>query len=120
MVDRSNQEAVARLGPGAIICQECPAEAARVFLDEQGHQAHRHREHGHRAAARDFVIDNTCPACGKAFRSRPAAIEHLNRRAVRCRRRLDAGELQKRAPEAIAAADAADRAAELRRRVRVA
>ena len=56
--------------------------------------------------ARDFVIDERCPACGKIFGSRPMAIEHLQCCAQRCRRMMIEGLLPR--PSAAAIADADD------------
>ena len=95
---------------GLLACLECPVDATRIFPDNKSLQTHRARTHGHRSAARAYVLDNHCPACRKCFRSRPAAIDHLNHRAVRCRRILEAGGLQALPPDLLAAAEAADRA----------
>ena len=59
--------------------------------------------------ARDFVIDERCPACGKIFGSRPMAIEHLQCRAQRCRRMMIEGLLPRPSAAAIADADDLDR-----------
>ena len=100
-------------GPGEFICTECPEEAARVFPSRKALMSHRARAHGHRTAARAFVIDNQCPCCGKHFRNRPAAIDHLAHRAARCRRLIESGAVAPCDAAAVAAADQADRDAGL-------
>ena len=59
--------------------------------------------------ARDFVIDERCPTCGKIFGLRPMAIEHLQCRAQRCRRMMIEGLLPRPSAAAIADADDLDR-----------
>ena len=102
---------VADLPVGVLLCPECPHECLRVFTSEKARQAHRSRAHGHRAMARDFVSDEQCPACGKVFASRLMAIEHLQCRAQRCRRRMLDGLLPRPSAAVIAAADEHDRTA---------
>ena len=79
---------------------KCPHESVRVFTSEKTRQAHRARAHGHRAMARDFVSDERCPASSKVFGSRPMAVEHLQCRAQRCRRKMLDG-LLPRLPAAV-------------------
>ena len=100
---------VSELPENALLCPECPNESVRVFLSEGARQAHRARAHGHRATARDFVVDERCPACNKTFGSRPMAIEHLQCRAQRCRRMMLDGMLPRPSAAAIADADNLDR-----------
>ena len=89
-VDMSNT-CVTELPENALLCPECPNVCVRVFKSERARQAHRARAHGHRTMARDFVIDERCPACGKIFGSRPMAHEHLQCHAQRCRRMMIEG-----------------------------
>ena len=76
--------------------------SVRVFASEKARQ-------GHRTMARDFVIDEQCPACGKTFGSRPMAIGHLQGRRPRCRRMTMEGLLPRPSADAIADADDHDR-----------
>ena len=103
---------VADLPAGVLLCPECPHQCVLVFTSETARQAHRARAHGHRAMARDFVSDEQCPACGKVFGSRPMAIEHLQCRAQRCRRKMLDGLLSRPSAAVIAAADEHDRVSE--------
>ena len=100
---------VSELPENALLCPECPNESVRVFLSEGARQAHRARAHGHRSTARDFVVDERCPACNKTFGSRPMAIEHLQCRAQRCRRMMLDGMLPRPSAAAIVDADNLDR-----------
>ena len=104
---------VADLPESVLLCPECPHECVRVFTSEKARQAHRSGAHGHRAMARDFVSDEQCPACGMVFGSRPMAIEHLQCRAKRCRRKKMDGLLPRPSAAVIAAADEHDRTAGL-------
>ena len=100
---------VSELPENALLCPECPNESVRVFMSEGARQAHRARAHGHRSTARDFVVDERCPACSKTFGSRPMAIEHLQCRAQRCKRMMLDGMLPRPPAAAIADADKLDR-----------
>ena len=104
---------VADLPAGVLLCPECPHECVSVFPSEKAIQAHRSCAHGHRAMARDFVSEEQCPACGKVFGSRLMAIEHLQCRAQRCRRKMLDGLLPRPSAPVIAAADEHDRTARL-------
>ena len=108
-VDMSN-ECAPELPENALLCPECPCACVRVFLlSETARQAHRARAHGHRSMARDFVVDERCPACSKTFGSHPMAIEHWQCRAQRCRRMMIEGLLPRPSATAIADADDLDR-----------
>ena len=89
---------------GEFLCVDCGHEArtlARLKL-------HRLRVHGVRRAARQFVVDSVCPACGGDFRSRLRVLKHLERGASACQAALASGRLPVFSAEAIAAADATD------------
>ena len=108
---------VADLPRNLLLCPECPNECVRVFTSERA-KAHRVRAHGHRTMARDFVIDERCPACGKTFGSLLMAIEHLQCRAPRCRRMMLEGLLPRPSADAIADADDLDRKKGLTKRTK--
>ena len=107
-VDMSNT-CVTELPENPLLCPECPYECVRVFTSERARQAHRARAHGHRTMARDFVIDERCPACDKIFGSRPMAIEDFSCLAQRCRRMMIEGLLPRPSATVIEDADDLDR-----------
>ena len=79
----------------------------------QAHETNWHEAHYNGTVARDFVSDERCPACGKVFRLRTMAIEHLQCRAPRCRRKMLDGLLPRPSAAVIATADDHDRTAGL-------
>ena len=74
-----------------------------------GLAAHEEKTHGTRTAARSYVIDVRCPACGLDYGSRPRALRHLAYGSAACRALMLQGQLMPQPPELVAAADEADR-----------
>ena len=62
-----------------------------------------------------IIVNEQCPACGKVFGSRPMAIEHVQCRARRCRRKMLDGLLPKLSSAVVTVADDDDRTAGLRK-----
>ena len=62
------------------------------------------------------MTDSVCPACGKEYFSRIRVCRHLKWGSSHCRAMLEAGVLPIAPPEAVAAADAADRVLRVARR----
>ena len=89
---------------------ECPPHRRRYCATWGGLQAHRCRSHGFVNPARDVVTGRSCPACGRLFRTRPQAIDHLAYRSRSCWQQLQAGVLTPASLAERQAADAADAA----------
>ena len=85
------------------LCGEC----GQGFATLEALNGYR-RKHGYRDPYRHFVdADGICPVCGKCFWSRYRGVVHL-KRGVRCKARVDAGEVDPLDPEIVDANDAAE------------
>ena len=109
-VNRAEADELQALAVGRLfICQQCPADMRRCLGSRAALLSHCTRVHGHTCPIRPFVVDETCPACGKAFGNRRRALHHAAYSSKRCRAKLLSGDVPLPCQQLRANADAADR-----------
>ena len=67
--------------PPSFACADC----GESFRTSAGLLSHRARKHGHRRWAASIVGGSRCPSCHKDYGTRLRCLDHLQKRAVRCR-----------------------------------
>ena len=69
-----------------LICEDCPAEARRVFASSKALKTHRMRAHGKHSVAYHFILKGEvkCPFCTRQYESTAKARDHLNYRSKGC------------------------------------
>ena len=109
-VNRAEADELQALVAGRLfICEQCPADARRCLGSRAALLSHRTRVHGHTCPIRPFVVDATCPACGKTFENRRRSLHHAAYSSARCRAKLLSGDIPLPNQESRRAADAANR-----------
>ena len=89
--------------PAAALARELrPPERARISSAAKALKSHMTREHGCQKMPRKFAASSRCPARGKDYGPWRKALGHLERRAIKCRRRTESGELHELPPELLA------------------
>ena len=90
------------------VCEEC----GQVYPSHQARQSHAARRHGHRRWVAKLIGGPHRQACGKFFRTRLHALDHVQFRAKRCaewyRARIPELTLSAEAQEQLAIADRAE------------
>ena len=95
--------------PQAFVCMLCPSDKRRCCNSAGALVSHQHRSHGYKNPFRRATVDDSCPACGKTFGTRPKALDHIAYRAKRCRQACLNGSIPWASEEETALADENDR-----------
>ena len=95
--------------PQTFVCMVCPGGKRRCCNSAGALVSHQHRSHWYHNPSIRAAVDNSCPACNKAFDTRAEAPDRIPYRAKWCRQSSLDGNISWALEEETALADERDR-----------